>query len=103
VPQAVLKFKQGFGRLIRTKNDRGAIVVLDRRIKSKYYGAAFLYRDGQTVGKALLGLKLESTSGGTASVTQVLCQANGGPWTPAQGTHCWQADVQAPLLDCLCW
>jgi DNA polymerase-3 subunit epsilon/ATP-dependent DNA helicase DinG len=42
LPQAVLKFKQGFGRLIRTKSDRGAIVVLDRRIKSKNYGAAFL-------------------------------------------------------------
>ncbi|MCK5653632.1 MAG: hypothetical protein KAH98_00680 [Dehalococcoidia bacterium] len=42
LPQAVLRFKQGFGRLIRTKSDRGAIVVLDRRIKSKYYGAAFL-------------------------------------------------------------
>jgi predicted DnaQ family exonuclease/DinG family helicase len=42
LPQAVLKFKQGFGRLIRTRSDRGAIVVLDRRIKSKYYGAAFL-------------------------------------------------------------
>ena len=42
LPQAVLRFKQGFGRLIRTRSDRGAIVVLDRRIKSKYYGAAFL-------------------------------------------------------------
>jgi DNA polymerase-3 subunit epsilon/ATP-dependent DNA helicase DinG len=42
IPQAVLRFKQGFGRLIRSKSDRGAIVVLDRRIKSKYYGAAFL-------------------------------------------------------------
>ena len=42
LPQAVLRFKQGFGRLIRARSDRGAIVVLDRRIKSKYYGAAFL-------------------------------------------------------------
>ena len=42
VPQAVLRFKQGFGRLIRTRNDRGAIVVLDRRLKSKSYGAVFL-------------------------------------------------------------
>jgi predicted DnaQ family exonuclease/DinG family helicase len=42
LPQAVLKFKQGFGRLIRSKRDRGVIVVLDRRLTSKYYGSAFL-------------------------------------------------------------
>jgi DNA polymerase-3 subunit epsilon/ATP-dependent DNA helicase DinG len=42
VPQAILKFKQGFGRLIRSKDDRGAVVVLDRRILSKRYGQAFL-------------------------------------------------------------
>lgn len=42
VPQAVLRFRQGFGRLIRSKNDRGVMVVLDRRIMSKRYGAAFL-------------------------------------------------------------
>ncbi|MBE0416099.1 MAG: hypothetical protein IBX36_06145, partial [Dehalococcoidia bacterium] len=42
IPQAVLRFKQGFGRLIRSKSDRGAIVLLDRRIKTKFYGAAFL-------------------------------------------------------------
>jgi len=42
LPQAVLRFKQGFGRLIRTKTDRGVVVVLDRRIKSRRYGHAFL-------------------------------------------------------------
>lgn len=42
LPQAILRFKQGFGRLIRTKTDRGVMVVLDRRIVSKRYGAAFL-------------------------------------------------------------
>jgi ATP-dependent DNA helicase DinG len=42
VPQAVLKFKQGFGRLIRSAGDRGAVVVLDRRIVKKRYGQAFL-------------------------------------------------------------
>jgi DNA polymerase-3 subunit epsilon/ATP-dependent DNA helicase DinG len=41
LPQAVLRFKQGFGRLIRTKTDRGVLVVLDRRITSKTYGTAF--------------------------------------------------------------
>jgi DNA polymerase-3 subunit epsilon/ATP-dependent DNA helicase DinG len=42
LPQAVLRFKQGFGRLIRRKTDRGVVAVLDRRVKSKSYGAAFL-------------------------------------------------------------
>jgi DNA polymerase-3 subunit epsilon/ATP-dependent DNA helicase DinG len=42
VPQAVLRFKQGFGRLIRRKTDRGAMVVLDGRIQSKTYGQVFL-------------------------------------------------------------
>jgi DNA polymerase-3 subunit epsilon/ATP-dependent DNA helicase DinG len=42
LPQAVLRFKQGFGRLIRSKTDRGVVVVLDRRIVSKKYGPAFL-------------------------------------------------------------
>jgi DNA polymerase-3 subunit epsilon/ATP-dependent DNA helicase DinG len=42
LPQAVLRFKQGFGRLIRHKADRGAVVVLDRRIRSKSYGRTFL-------------------------------------------------------------
>jgi len=43
LPQAVLRFKQGFGRLIRRKTDRGAMVVLDRRVRSKSYGSAFLH------------------------------------------------------------
>ncbi len=42
VPQAVLRFRQGFGRLIRRKTDRGVLVVLDRRITSRTYGTAFL-------------------------------------------------------------
>ena len=42
VPQAALRFKQGFGRLIRSGGDRGVVAVLDRRIVSKAYGAAFL-------------------------------------------------------------
>jgi ATP-dependent DNA helicase DinG len=42
VPKAVIRFKQGFGRLIRNRKDRGAIVVLDRRILEKQYGAIFL-------------------------------------------------------------
>lgn len=42
VPQAVLKFKQGFGRLIRSSQDRGVCAVLDRRVISKRYGASFV-------------------------------------------------------------
>jgi ATP-dependent DNA helicase DinG len=42
VPQAVLKLKQGFGRLIRTKTDTGLVVILDPRVLSKGYGRAFL-------------------------------------------------------------
>ncbi len=42
VPVAVLKFKQGFGRLIRSRSDRGAVLVLDSRIVNKFYGKYFL-------------------------------------------------------------
>ncbi len=42
VPQAVIKFKQGIGRLIRSKNDKGNIIILDNRIIKKYYGRKFL-------------------------------------------------------------
>jgi DNA polymerase-3 subunit epsilon/ATP-dependent DNA helicase DinG len=42
IPQAVLRFRQGIGRLIRNKGDKGAIVVLDRRITGRSYGHAFL-------------------------------------------------------------
>ncbi len=42
VPQTILKFKQGFGRLIRSQTDRGVVAVLDRRVISKAYGRSFL-------------------------------------------------------------
>ncbi len=42
LPQAVLKFRQGFGRLIRTKSDKGFILICDRRIKERNYGKHFL-------------------------------------------------------------
>lgn len=42
LPQAALRFKQGFGRLIRSRTDRGVMAVLDRRIISKRYGSVFL-------------------------------------------------------------
>ena len=42
LPEAVLRLKQGFGRLIRTSDDRGAVVLGDRRVLDRDYGAAFL-------------------------------------------------------------
>jgi ATP-dependent DNA helicase DinG len=42
LPEAVLKLKQGFGRLIRTKRDHGIVVILDPRVRSKPYGRTFL-------------------------------------------------------------
>jgi Rad3-related DNA helicase len=42
VPQAVLRLKQGFGRLIRSRADRGGVVVLDRRLITRFYGQVFV-------------------------------------------------------------
>ncbi len=42
LPEAVLKLKQGFGRLIRTQRDRGTVVILDPRVRTKSYGRLFL-------------------------------------------------------------
>ncbi|MBI4860896.1 MAG: helicase [Candidatus Riflebacteria bacterium] len=42
LPQAVIKLKQGFGRLIRTQNDRGVVLILDRRVVDRHYGRRFL-------------------------------------------------------------
>ncbi len=57
VPQAIIKLKQGFGRLIRTRSDRGLVVILDPRVLTKPYGRRFLealpecrrYIDGEEV------------------------------------------------------
>lgn len=42
LPEAILKFRQGFGRLIRAASDRGVVAILDRRVISKAYGRFFL-------------------------------------------------------------
>lgn len=42
VPEAILKFRQGFGRLIRTASDRGVVAILDRRVLTKQYGRLFI-------------------------------------------------------------
>lgn len=43
LPEALLKFRQGVGRLIRSKSDTGIITLLDSRITSKFYGTKFMY------------------------------------------------------------
>jgi ATP-dependent DNA helicase DinG len=42
VPQAIISLKQGIGRLIRSKTDRGVIAILDPRLRTKGYGKDFL-------------------------------------------------------------
>lgn len=42
LPEAILKFRQGVGRLIRSRNDTGIVVALDNRILTKHYGSAFV-------------------------------------------------------------
>lgn len=42
LPEAVLKLRQGFGRLVRSGTDRGAVLILDRRIHEMWYGRVFL-------------------------------------------------------------
>jgi ATP-dependent DNA helicase DinG len=43
LPEAILKLKQGFGRLIRSRQDRGCVAVLDSRIVTKHYGRKFIH------------------------------------------------------------
>lgn len=42
LPEAIIRFKQGFGRLVRSSSDKGVFIVLDRRIETKSYGAEFI-------------------------------------------------------------
>jgi ATP-dependent DNA helicase DinG len=42
LPEAILRLKQGFGRLIRTSSDRGVVAILDARLHTKYYGKTIL-------------------------------------------------------------
>lgn len=42
IPESIIKFKQGIGRLIRSKDDRGIITILDSRLYTKYYGKKFI-------------------------------------------------------------
>ena len=42
LPEAIIKFRQGFGRLIRSKTDKGIVLLLDNRLSQKQYGKSFL-------------------------------------------------------------
>ena len=42
LPEAILKFRQGFGRLIRGQRDRGKVVLMDPRVRTKGYGRRFV-------------------------------------------------------------
>jgi ATP-dependent DNA helicase DinG len=42
LPSAVLRLRQGFGRLVRAADDRGAVLILDRRVHDRWYGRVFL-------------------------------------------------------------
>ncbi|MBN4067250.1 DEAD/DEAH box helicase family protein [Simkania negevensis] len=61
LPQAIVKFKQGFGRLIRTKSDRGCIVCLDNRLISKPYGKMFLNSLPECQYKVVMSSELHQT------------------------------------------
>lgn len=42
VPEAVIKFRQGFGRLMRKSTDKGVVTILDKRLVTKKYGSIFI-------------------------------------------------------------
>ena len=42
LPEAILKFRQGFGRLIRSQSDHGVVAILDKRVMTKQYGRMFI-------------------------------------------------------------
>ncbi|MDA0802467.1 MAG: helicase [Planctomycetota bacterium] len=60
LPRAVLRFKQGFGRLIRSHQDSGQVVVLDPRIQTKFYGRAFLAALPEGLEPEFVGIEEES-------------------------------------------
>jgi DNA polymerase-3 subunit epsilon/ATP-dependent DNA helicase DinG len=79
VPQAVLRLKQGFGRLIRSRGDRGGVIVLDRRLITRFYGQVFVrslpscsVKQGPVT---RAGLELEDWLGPREQFTQATFQA----------------------------
>jgi len=79
LPEAVIRFKQGFGRLIRSTTDYGAVCVLDRRIYEKRYGDQFI--------RSLPGipLRVDSTAATAEAVRSWLAEKSGGEKSPFPG------------------
>ncbi len=77
IPQAVLRFRQGFGRLIRSKSDRGVMIVLDGRLRTRRYGRAFL--ESLPGCEVRLGLAAEA---GVVARTWIDVSAPSGGYTP---------------------
>ena len=63
LPEAILKFKQGFGRLIRSKQDMGCVAVLDSRITRKHYGKKFILALPEMPVREMSGLGIGSSPG----------------------------------------
>jgi ATP-dependent DNA helicase DinG len=82
LPEAVIKFKQGFGRLIRTRTDRGTVVCLDPRIVTKPYGRLFIESlpacRNQEGGDAVPGMnRRKSTARNTAGNPNLTVETDG--------------------------
>lgn len=96
VPQAVLKFKQGFGRLIRAQTDRGVVVVLDRRILTKPYGRTFLASLPETrIVKAPLGECVQQITSFFASPQNESTASSKAPELPLDDNRTLQGGREA--------
>jgi ATP-dependent DNA helicase DinG len=60
LPRAVIRFKQGFGRLVRSAGDTGRVVVLDPRLVTKFYGRAFLSAIPEAVAERMRVVRTDS-------------------------------------------
>jgi predicted DnaQ family exonuclease/DinG family helicase len=87
VPQTILRFKQGFGRLIRSRSDRGVVAILDSRIGSKFYGPAFVQ-----------SLPVCTTRYGSASQIGEAARAWLGEVVSAAPPHARQGSVQTGAI-----
>lgn len=95
LPQAIIKFKQGFGRLIRHKEDRGVVLVLDQRIAGKGYGRQFLasvqgVQPMMGPGNRILGQMRQFFSGASLEEMAPSARANPAPSAPpgrSAGAH----------------
>ena len=77
IPQAQIRLKQGFGRLIRTRSDRGIVCILDTRLITKEYGAEFV-KYLPSASRASKWNRLEKFWKGESSPQIEAIQKNGG-------------------------